>query len=533
MKRLKSHACSLGCIAAVIPILSSLFVAPWALADDGDDGDDGHKAVLYSIAADTWKFYAADVDPNTNLPMDNLTWAGGGPLSSQGQYTSASNIGVYLWAVVAANDLNLISRSTADSLVSATLNEVATLDRFQGMLYQWYNTTNGHKIRNPGDIDCAAEPTPVPDNCYFLSAVDNGWYASGLIVVRQALPELRPQVDALLQSMNFGIFYDSGYQHPGCNVNTSTDPHPSQPTGQMFGGYYAQQGPAGYHNGALYSDPRIAIYIGMGLHQMPGDVWWRSWRVLPPKQCATDPDFSWIGQWPVAGHWHTYRDLQSGKKFKVWEGHYIYPGTSTTFVPTWAGGMFEGLMANEVMPETIFGPQSFGLNDLRWAQVQVEYATQALQYPIWGMSPSSTADDTGDYGGFGVEGLLFPYFGSGANASHPSLGLSQCWSCAAENTVTPHASFLALSVLPEEAYANIVNLRTLYPDVYNSDGGFYDAVSPITGSVGHRRLVLDQSMIMAALDNAINHGAMQRHFFTDPVARIGLRYLSYEKMSIE
>jgi hypothetical protein len=533
MKRLKSHACSLGCIAAVIPILSSLFVAPWALADDGDDGDDGHKAVLYSIAADTWKFYAADVDPNTNLPMDNLTWAGGGQLSSQGQYTSASNIGVYLWAVVAANDLNLISRSTADSLVSATLNEVATLDRFQGMLYQWYNTTNGHKIRNPGDIDCAAEPTPVPDNCYFLSAVDNGWYASGLIVVRQALPELRPQVDALLQSMNFGIFYDSGYQHPGCNVNTSTDPHPSQPTGQMFGGYYAQQGPAGYHNGALYSDPRIAIYIGMGLHQMPGDVWWRSWRVLPPKQCATDPDFSWIGQWPVAGHWHTYRDLQSGKKFKVWEGHYIYPGTSTTFVPTWAGGMFEGLMANEVMPETIFGPQSFGLNDLRWAQVQVEYATQALQYPIWGMSPSSTADDTGDYGGFGVEGLLFPYFGTGANASHPSLGLSQCWSCAAENTVTPHASFLALSVLPQEAYANIVNLRTLYPDVYNSDGGFYDAVSPITGSVGHRRLVLDQSMIMAALDNAINHGAMQRHFFTDPVARIGLRYLSYEKMSIE
>ena len=53
----------------------------------------------------------------------------------------------------------------------------------------------------------------MTDNCDFLSAVDNGWYASGLIVVRQALPELRPQVDALLQPMNFGLFYDSGYQH--------------------------------------------------------------------------------------------------------------------------------------------------------------------------------------------------------------------------------------------------------------------------------------------------------------------------------
>ena len=527
MKRLKSRASSIGCIAAVIPIL----LMPLSLMAGDDAG--AQNAALYSMAVDTWKFYAADIDPNTNLPMDNLTWAGGGPLSGKGQYTSASNIGVYLWAVVSAHDLHLISRSTADSLVSATLNEVATLDRYQGMLYQWYDTSNGHKIRNPGDIDCATEPTPVMDNCYFLSAVDNGWYASGLVVVRQALPELRPQVDALLQSMNFGLFYDNGYQHPGCNANAPTDPSPNQPTGQMFGGYYANQGPAGYHNGALYSDPRIAIYIGMGLHQMPGDVWWRSWRVLPPKQCPTDPDFSWIGQWPAPGYWQTYRDPQSRKKFNVWEGHYDYPGTSTTFVPTWAGGMFEGLMANLVMPETIFGPRSFGLDDVRWAQVQVQYAAQALHYPVWGMSPSSTADDSGGYGAFGVEGLLFPYYGGGADASHPNLGLSQCHGCATEDTVSPHASFLALSVLPHEAYTNIVNLQKLYPGVYSSDGGFYDAVNPVTGAVGHRRLVLDQSMIMAALDNAITHGSMQHHFAIDPVARIGLLYLAYERMSIQ
>ena len=99
--------------------------------------------------------------------MDNLTWAGGGPLSGKGQYTSASNIGVYLWAVVAAHDLNLISRSTADSLVSATLNEVATLDRYQGMLYQWYDTSNGHRIRNPGDIDCESTRRRTPTTVIF------------------------------------------------------------------------------------------------------------------------------------------------------------------------------------------------------------------------------------------------------------------------------------------------------------------------------------------------------------------------------
>ena len=88
--------------------------------------------------------------------------------------------------------------------------------------------------------------------------------------------------------------------------------------------------------------------------------------------------------------------------------------------------MFEGLMANEVVPETSWGRRSFGLNDLRTAQVQIKYATEMLHYPVWGLSPSSTADDTGNYAGYGVEGLLFPYFGFGADTTTPTDGLSQC-----------------------------------------------------------------------------------------------------------
>jgi hypothetical protein len=273
--------------------------------------------------------------------------------------------------------------------------------------------------------------------------------------------------------------------------------------------------------------------MGMGLHQMPGNVWWRSWRILPPKapydNCqATDPDFSWTGQWPVAGYWQDYRDPQSGQTFHVWEGHYTYPGTTLTFIPTWAGGMFEGLMANEVVPETTWGPHSFGLADLRWAQVQMKYATEELHYPVWGLSPSSTPDDTGNYVAYGVTGLVWPY--------SAKKGLSQCYDCNGpdmESTVTPHASFIALDVLPQEAYANIQALRTLYPGVYDANGGFYDAVNPTTGAVGHRRLVLDQSMIMAALDNALNNGAMQEHFARDPVSWAAHLYLSTETMSLQ
>ena len=489
-----------------------------ALADGGGQGLTAQqREVLHGIAADTWRFYAADVDPVTHLPLDNL-----GPGAVRGAYTSAANIGVYLWAVVAARDLHLIDTATAQRLASATLREVATLKRYKGFLYQWYDTANGNVLLNPGQGDCPAAPPTVENNCGFVSAVDNGWYASGLIVARQALAGVRDLASRLLSAMDFSIFYDNRAQ-TDCNTNPSIAGN--QPTGQQYGGFYvypAPAHPAGYHNGALYSDPRISMYVGMGLRQMPGDVWWRTWRTLPPQRCPTDPDFSWQGQWPVPGYWQTITDPQSHKQFQVWEGHYVYPGTSITFIPTFGGGMFEGLMANLVVPETQWGIHSFGLADLRWAQVQQRYDTQVLHDPVWGMSPSSTPDDTGGYSGYGVEGLAFP----------AGERLAQCTTCATEDAVTPHASAIALPVIPQAAYANLQALRADYPGVYTADGGFYDAVNPKTGSIGHRRLVLDQSMIMAALDDALNDGAIQRDFARDPVSWAARTYLSVERMSI-
>jgi hypothetical protein len=492
------------------------------------------RQVLMGIARDTWKFYSEDVDPNTHLPMDNVTHAGGSPVpTSYGRYTSSANIGVYLWAVVSASDLGLISKREATREISATLTTVARLQRDHGFLYQWYDTTTGAIIMNPGQGQCQAQAPADFNNCFFISQVDNGWYASGLIVARNALPQLRRQVNALMAPMDFSLFYDSRPQSH-CNVNAAVA---NQPTGQMFGGYYVGSPPYVnnnanthyYHNGAFYSDPRISAYIGMGLHQMPGDVWWRTWRTLPPKapypDCqATDPDFSWQGQWPVPGYWTIYRDPQSGKRFTVWEGHYNYYGGDPTFIPTWAGGMFEGLMANVVVPETTWGPRTFGLADARWAQVQIKYETEKLHYPVWGISPSSTADDSGDYAAYGAYGAATPYA--------EKNGLSNCYGCAtSEDVVTPHASFIALDVAPQQAYANIQNLRRLYPSIYGV-GGFFDAVNPTTHSVGHRYLVLDQSMIMGALDNALENRALQHHFAEDPVSWAAKLYLSYETMSI-
>ena len=179
-------------------------------------------------------------------------------------------------------------------------------------------------------------------------------------------------------------------------------------------------------------------------------------------------------------------------------------------------------MPNEVVPETTWGPRSFGLADARTAQVQIKYATEQLHYPVWGMSPSSTPTTPATTAASVSRAWRSRTTGRAPTPADPNHGLSQCHGCATEDVVTPHASFLALDVAPQQAYANIQALRTLYPGVYGADG-FFDAVNPVTGAVGHRDLVLDQSMIMASLDNALNDRAIQRHFASDPVGRGGTR----------
>jgi hypothetical protein len=79
----------------------------------------------------------------------------------------------------------------------------------------------------------------------------------------------------------------------------------------------------------------------------------------------------------------------------------------------------------------------------------------------------------------------------------------------------------------------LIALRADYPGIYTPDGGFYDAVDPATGSIGHRRLVLDQSMIMAALDDALDGDALQRDFAADPESWAARLYLGEERMSIQ
>jgi uncharacterized membrane protein len=440
------------------------------------------RQVLLKYARDTWKFFGAAVNPATHLPMDNVGFNG----APQGPYTSPTDIGVYLWSVISAHDLGLISDGDELRLLSGTLHEVQRLQNWDGLLLSWYDTSTGLAITGPG-----GGPITGLDG-QFISTVDNGWYAAGLVEVRDSVPALAHLATSLLDAMDFGVFYDSGDQ--STNVNA----------GQMYGGYTVGQGAAGFHYGMLYSETRIAAYIGIGTGQMPGDVWWRTWRTEPAQ----------FGQRQIPqGYDVTVTDPLSGKKFDVFEGHYTYDGID--FVPSWGGDVFEGLMDNLVVPETQAAPRGFGANDQDYTEATIAYDTKALGFPVWGLSPSSTPDDTGNYQAYGSVQL----------GSDPNNGDY------AETAVTPHASFLALNVLPQAAFANIQRMLALYPQIYGPYG-FFDALDPVTGSVGHRYLDLDQSMIMAALDDVLNGHVLQQRFAADPIGQTDLKYLRAEQFSV-
>jgi hypothetical protein len=463
-------------ILAPVPALHDLYA--------GQPLTGWQKKALMAIAQKTWRFFGVDVSTTTDLPMDNMGFDGAPPA---GAYTSPTDIAMYLWSIVAAAQLHLITPAEGEALAHKALAAIQHLPKWQGFLFSWYSTQTGQAIENPGE----GPITTV--NGQFISTVDNGWYASALIVVRNAFPALWQEATNLLSAMNFGIFYDNG--------NESTD----ITAGQMYGGYYVNQGPATFEYGNLNTDPRIAAYVGIGMGTLPGNVWWRTWRTLPA-------DFTWQTQTPV-GPTVTYTDPSSHQTFAVVEGHYTYDGIS--YVPSWGGSEFEALMAPLVVPEAAWGRSNFGLNDINYAEASILYAQNALHYPVWGLSPASVPGLSGGYAAYGAYPL-----GSGGTGN-----------AYANTAVTPYASFLALPFLPQQSFANIECLRHDFPNLYGPYG-FFDSVNPVTGQIAPRYLALDQGMILAGIDDALTHGGLERYFAVDPIAQRIKPYLEIEQFSI-
>ena len=335
----------------------------------------------------------------------------------------------------------------------------------------------------------------------FLSSVDNGWLAAALIMVSNAVPQLRDQAKALADSMDFSCYYDpqAGLLRGG--FWDTTPPPGTWPTGN-YCGKGADVFYTGHHYGALNTEPRIASYIGITKDGIPATHYFKMWRTFPDT-C----DWGWQEMQPQ-GEVRTYLGVD------VFEGTYTY--RNRRIVPSWGGSMFEALMVPLLVPEEQWGPRSWGINHPLYVEAQIEHGMDEAKYGYWGFSPSNNPD--GGYREYGVDaiGLNPDGYASDQERTLVDYGFGDCRprqrlpKSYGRGVVTPHAAFLALDFAPDAALRNLAKLRANF-DAYG-EGGFYDAIDVTTGKVSKYYLALDQGMIMAAIANALRNDRLQHYF---------------------
>ena len=422
-------------------------------------------ATLRRWAADTWRSFVAMTDEGTGLPADRI----GGDLDPAGRSanTSPTNIGGYLWSAVAARGVGLIDDAEARDRLGQTLDALGCVPRHDssGMFYNWYDIRTGEVMRRFPDGGDPIRP--------FLSSVDNGWLAAALLLVRNAEPAVADRAERLLAGMDFASFHDPEAEAHGT------------PGGLLRGGFWdedpkdAAHVPGNHHGrgpdvfytphwyGPLMSEPRIASYVGIARGQ------------VPPEHYA-------------AMHRRTVE--HRGRRL----------------VATWGGSMFEALMPDLLVPEDLWGPASFGVNHRLTVALQREFGLGEAGYGAWGFSPASIPG--GGYSEWGVASIGLPDGAYPSDLERTPAGPDATWG---DGVVTPHAAFLALRYEPDAAVAN---LRHLEEDLgAYGPGGFLDAVAVHSRTVADCYLALDQSMVMAALGNALADDVVRRAFVAGEV----------------
>lgn len=409
--------------------------------------------LLKAIAKDTWGYFRDVVDKANGLPLDNILVAPGH--TKVMSYTSTTNIGLYLMCLVAAQDMGFITPKDAEDRLKKTLATLERLSRWEGQFFNYYETISMNATTQ------------------FVSSVDNGWLAAGLIVAGQAHPAFKAEIDGVLGELDFSKLYDPG-------------------VGQLYGGYDA--GKSAYspnHYGLLCTEPRVASYLGIAKGDIPEEHWYKLFRTLPPE-------WDWQTQIPKG------RTRVVGK-YDVFFGS--YSRGNLKYVPSWGGSMFEFLMPTLVLNEQDYSPEGLGANNRAIVDAQIQYALNEKKYPVWGISPCATPETPQGYKEYGVS-----FLGAKGYAD--------------EGVITPHASFLALSVAPEKAIENIrklARMKGLYGEY-----GFYDSVNVRTGKTSPRFLALDQGMTLVAIDNYLEFGSIRERFMTHPQMKERVNLLAGE-----
>jgi hypothetical protein len=411
------------------------------------------QELLLKIAQDTWRYFENAIDKRNHLVSDHFK-IGDFPLAAA--YTSPTNIALDLMGTVAARELGIITPDKAARRVENNLRTLKKMETWKGFFFNFYETTQLGVSRR------------------FASSVDNGWLAIALVVVRQAFPgPIAKDATALLDRFHFQEFLDPDTNHLAVGYDQE------------------RESLTPYHYGMLVTEARAMSLYAIGKGDIPPEHWWYLYRTAPEA-------WEWQTQKPKG-------KMVEQDKVSYFQGY--YEDGKKKFVPSWGGSLFEFLMPTMVLHEQKFASKGLGLNDKIVTELHRDYALKEKKYPVWGISPSSTADGRRwMYGEYGIKKL--------GVKGYPDRAV-----------ITPHASFLALDALPKDAIKNIRKLLTF--EIYG-EYGFYDTISFPNKKVNTQYLALDQGMILIPIANYLKKGVIQEYFYKDPVGKKSKELLGQE-----
>jgi cyclic beta-1,2-glucan synthetase len=131
------------------------------------------RRLLRLIARRTWRYFETFMGAEDHdLPADNFQETPV-PVPTVAHRTSPTNIGMGLLAALAAHDFGFIGTGELVHRLEATLSTMERLDRFEGHLLNWYDTT-----------------TLAPLAPRYVSTVDSGNLAAALLALAEGLQRL-------------------------------------------------------------------------------------------------------------------------------------------------------------------------------------------------------------------------------------------------------------------------------------------------------------------------------------------------------
>ena len=236
-------------------------LSPWVAAiiskpiqDEPVQLSQEQKDYLKENARRIWSFFDDIVSQKDNyLPPDNYQEY---PPNGIAHRTSPTNIGLYLLAILSARDFGFINENTAIEKISSTIETIEKLEKWNGHLFNWYNTKTLAILRPR-----------------YISTVDSGNFIGYLITLREGLLEFEQDVNSLINRIDHLV-----------NATDFSPLYDSSKNLFSIGYHFDEQVLTQSYYDLLASEARQTSYIAIARGEVPKKHWNKLGRNITSRQ---------------------------------------------------------------------------------------------------------------------------------------------------------------------------------------------------------------------------------------------------------